>query len=330
MLMFTATAVANPNIALIKFWGYSSPALRLPANGSISMNLGALEARTTVSFDSALNADSFLLNGIPAPEPARLRVSNFLDNVRRLAHSRESARVESTLNFPISTGLASSAAGFAALTLAACAAAGLSLSETALSRLARLGSGSACRSVPGGYVEWQIGRGDQDSYAISIASQDYWQLMDCVAIVQTEPKLVSSTEGHLLAVTSPLQAARVADAPHRLDRCRRAIRTRDFDALAAVTELDSNMMHAVMMTSTPPLFYWTSESLALMKSVPTWRAQGIPVCYTLDAGPNVHLLTQPDAVETLTGRINEVAGVQQVIVSPTGGPARLLNALYSK
>lgn len=330
MFMFTATAVANPNIALIKFWGYSSPSLRLPANGSISMNLGALEAQTTVSFDPSLNADSLLLNGFTAPEPARLRVSSFLDNVRRLAHSQLFARVESTLNFPMSAGLASSAAGFAALSLAACAAAGLSLSETALSRLARLGSGSACRSVPGGFVEWQIGRGDQDSFAVSIAPQEHWALVDCVAVVQTEQKSVSSTEGHLLAVTSPLQAARVADAPHRLDRCRRAIRTHDFDALAAVTELDSNLMHAVMMTSTPPLFYWTAESITLMKKVPVWRAQGIPVFYTVDAGPNVHLLTQPDYVETLTKMVNDIPGIQQIIVSPPGGPARLLNAIYRK
>ena len=131
---------------------------------------------------------------------------------------------------------------------------------------------------------------DETSYAYSIAPADYWDLVDCVAVISRVHKPTGSTEGHALADTSPLQAARLADAPRRLDLCRQAILERDFEALAQVVELDSNMMHAVMMTSSPPLVYWQPATLAIMHAVSTWRQQGLPACYTNDAGPNVHVL----------------------------------------
>ncbi len=208
------------------------------------------------------------------------------------------AIVESQNNFPTGTGIASSASGFAALGLAASSAAGLKLDEKALSRLARLGSGSACRSIPGGFVEWQAGTNDDDSFGYSIAPPEtHWDLVDCIALVSQEEKTVSSSLGHSLAPTSLYQPARVADAPRRLEFCRDAIRMRDFDALAAVVELDSNLMHAVMMTSTPPLFYWQPTTLTIMQEVRSMRKTGIPVCYSIDAGPNVHVLCTGDVAE---------------------------------
>ena len=126
------------------------------------------------------------------------------------------ARVESQNNFPTGAGLASSASGFAALSLAASQAAGLELDEKDLSRLARTGSGSACRSIPGGFVEWQAGSNDEDSYAYSIAPPNHWDIVDCVALVSQDEKTVSSTSGHSLASTSILQPSRLADAPRRL------------------------------------------------------------------------------------------------------------------
>ena len=150
--------------------------------------------------------------------------------------------------------------------MAASTAAGLNLSEAELSRLARRGSGSASRSIPGGFVELQAGATDADSYSFSIAPPEHWDLVDCVVIVSAGHKKTGSTEGHALAETSPLQVARVADAPRRLDLCRRAILERDFEAFASIVELDSDMMHAVMMTSTPGLFYWQSASITVMGS----------------------------------------------------------------
>lgn len=321
--MQTVTALANPNIAFIKYWGNRDAALRLPVNGSISMNLGGLFARTTVIFDLDLPSDSLILNGQPQSGAPLERVSRFLDHIRALAGSRAFAQVISENNFPTGAGIASSAAAFSALSVAGARAAGLELSEPELSRLARLGSGSACRSIPDGFAEWQMGSGDTDSYAVSIAPSTYWDLVDCIAVVQAVHKPVGSTEGHNLAGTSPLQAARVAGAPRRLDDCRAAIHACDFSALAAVTELDSNLMHAVMMTSHPPLFYWEPASLAIMKTVREWRAQGKPVCYTLDAGPNVHVITEADTVPWVEAELSAMPGVSYVLMAHPGGPARI-------
>lgn len=288
------------------------------------MNLAGLETKTHARFDADLTSDSLILNGKTAPEAALARAKTMLDRIREMAGISIPAEVVSENNFPTGTGIASSASAFAALAVAASAAAGLQLDEIELSRLARTGSGSASRSVPGGFVEWQGGSTHQDSFAFSIASPEYWTLVDCVTIVSTEHKPTGSTEGHALADTSPLQAARVADAPRRLDICRRAIRTRDFATLADIVELDSNMMHSVMMTSNPRLIYWQSATLAVMDAVQRWRAEGLPVCYTIDAGPNVHVLCEVAYQQPVEKRLLELPGVLQVLSATPGGPARLL------
>ncbi len=321
--MNTATAVAHPNIALIKYWGDVDPLLHIPASGSISMVLGGLTTQTSVTFDAGLTADELILNGENLTGNSLERVSHLLDRVRRMAGIVTFAKVVSENDFPLSAGIASSASGFAALSLAASRAAGFSLDEPALSRLARTGSGSACRSIPGGYVEWQAGTTDQDSYAISIAPPEHWDLADCITVVSQAEKPHSSLAGHALAGTSPLQAARLAGASSRLDVCRRAILERDFEALAQVVELDSNLMHAVMLTSQPPLLYWLPATLTVMHAVVEWRAAGLPVCYTIDAGPNVHVLCSGHASQDICQRLNALPGVIQVIVAHPGGPAQV-------
>lgn len=318
-----ATAIAAPNLAFIKYWGNRDHALRIPSNGSISMNLAGLETKTLVRFEENLPTDSLTLNGTPATDVALARAKKMLDRVREMAGISTPAEVVSENNFPTGTGIASSASAFAALAVASASAAGLDLDEADLSRLARTGSGSACRSVPGGFVEWQAGSNHMDSFAFTIASPEYWTLVDCVTIISTEHKPTGSTEGHALADTSPLQAARLADAPRRLDICRRAIRTRDFETFAEIVELDSNMMHSVMMTSTPRLMYWQAASLAVMTAVQQWRAEGIPVCFTLDAGPNVHVLCEVAYQKQVEARLQEIPGVLQVLSATPGGPARL-------
>ncbi len=323
--MKQATAIAHPNIAFIKYWGNRDSNLRIPENGSISMNLAELFVKTTVSFGNDEQEDSLILNGAPADIHALQRVSRFLDLIRNLAGIPERAKVISENNFPTGAGIASSAAAFAALALAATAAVGLHLSERELSCLARKGSGSACRSIPGGFVEWLPGQSDEDSYAVSIAPAEYWALTDCIAILSTHHKPVGSTEGHALASTSPLQSARVADTPRRLDVVRRAILERDFHTLAEMIEHDSNLMHAVMMTSTPPLFYWEPVSLTIMKAVREWRASGLPCGYTLDAGPNVHVLCPSEFAREVSNRLKTIPGVQTVLQARVGGPARLMD-----
>ena len=137
-------------------------------------------------------------------------------------------------------------------------------------------------------------------------------------------KKTGSTEGHALAATSPLQAARVADAPRRLDLCRCAVLDRNFDALSLVVELDSDMMHAVMMTSSPSLYYWQPASLAVMQVVRAWRGEGIPACYTVDAGANVHVLCPEKEAAEVSGRLRTVAGVTNVLTASVGGPAKVV------
>jgi diphosphomevalonate decarboxylase len=179
--------------------------------------------------------------------------------------------------------------------------------------------------VPGGYVEWVMGSGDADSVAASIAPPEHWALVDLVAIVQAGPKSIGSTEGHALAGESPFQAARVHDAPRRLAICRRAIMERDFSSLAEIVEQDSNLMHAVMMTAVTPLFYWEPASLRLMKLIPGWRREGLPACYTLDAGPNVHVLCPADSAGEVLRRLERVPGVRSILRAGPGGAAHCVS-----
>jgi diphosphomevalonate decarboxylase len=322
--MTSATAIASPNIAFIKYWGNRDQLLRIPSTGSISMNLESLYTRTQVRFEPSLEVDSLILNGAEIHGPAQERVSQFLDILRAMAGISAGARIESENNFPTGSGIASSAAAFAALALASSAAAGLNLNERELSRLARRGSGSACRPVPGGYVEWQAGEDDASSYAYSIAPPDHWDLVDIIAIISKTHKPTGSTEGHALAHSSPLQAARVSDTPRRLNLCRQAILSRDFEAFAEVVELDSNLMHAVMMTSQPRLLYWLPTTVEVMQAVIDWRRDGLPVCYTIDAGPNVQVLCTNSVAAQVIERIKAIPEVEIVLSARPGGPARVI------
>ncbi len=326
MSALTATASAPPNIALIKYWGNRDDAQRLPASPSISFNLAELQTRTTVTWRKDLAADSVKVNGALASGPALERVVHHLDHVRRLAAYQGYAQVDSESNFPIGTGIASSAAAFAALSLAATAALGLELTERELSALARLGSGSAARSIPGGFVAWYTGDCHEDSYAETFASVEHWPLIDLVAVVSRTHKKTGSTSGHAIAATSPLQAARIATAQARFDRCKAAIQARDFQELAEVVELDNNVMHAVMMTGRPPLLYWQPETLRLIHQVREWRERdGRHVCYTIDAGPNVHVIATPEAAEAIEANLRGVPGVLEVRQATAGGKAQLVN-----
>lgn len=322
--MTTATAQANPNIAFIKYWGNRNNTLRLPMNGSISMNLDGLTTRTTVRFQPSLPFDELSINGHEVTGAGLSRVSYILDILRGMADINERAEVITENNFPSGAGIASSASAFAALALAGSKAAGLDLTEGELSRLARRGSGSASRSIPSGFVEWQAGTTDEDSFAFSIAEPDHWQIVDFIAIVSASHKKTGSTEGHAIAPTSPLQAARVADAPRRLEMCRNAILNRDFNLFASIVEHDSDMMHAVMMTSTPALHYWKPASLAVMNAVREWRADGLPVCYTVDAGANVHVICPEPEAHAVDKKVREIKGVENVLVARAGGAAKIV------
>lgn len=321
----SAAARAYTNIAFIKYWGNADDALRLPASGSLSMNLAGLHTTTVLRWSEDLIGDSLTINDQIAQPHALRRTSAHLDVMRERLGIRHRAEIRSSNNFPMGTGIASSASAFAALTLAATAALGVELSQRELSALARRGSGSAARSIPPGFVEWFTGASHDSSYAETIAGPDHWDLVDVVAVVSREHKRVDSTAGHATAASSVLQSARLQTVEDRLRMAKGAILRRNFEQLAAVVEEDSNLMHAIMMTSRPALFYWQPASLAIMQAVRRWRERdGLEVCYTLDAGPNVHCICASSDAQVVKSRLKAIDGVNDVLYSEAGPGAHLI------
>ncbi len=332
-MTMSATAAAHPNLALVKYWGRSDPALNIPANGSISVNLSGATTITSVAFDPALREDVVSVNGSPADVVAYRRVVAHLDRLRAMAGAMTRARVASTNDFPMAVGIASSASAFASLSLAASRALGLDLTSRQVSILARKGSGSACRSVPDGFVEWLRGHDDESSYAISLAKRDYWDLRILTIIISAEPKLISSLDGHRAARTSPFYAARLETIHQTLDTVRSALLARDFEALGMAAEREAMSLHAIAMTSRPEGYPWMSgiyymapETMRLIQAVQRWRAEGLAVYATLDAGPSLHLLCQAEDQERVARAVAALDGVPSaVLVSRPGRGAWLIN-----
>ncbi|MFZ4828355.1 MAG: diphosphomevalonate decarboxylase [Phototrophicaceae bacterium] len=317
----TAHTRAFSNIAFIKYWGNHDHRLRLPVSSSISMNLSGLYSETVVEWGTHLEQDSLVLNGQVATPEALSRIVIYLDLVRELYGFDGFFSVSSSNTFPTGAGIASSASGFGALAYAVNQAVGLQLTERELSTLARLGSGSASRSIPAGFVQWHQGYDHASSYAETIAPVDHWELVDVIAIISKGHKAIGSTEGHGLASTSVLQQGRLQDSEGRFERCKQSLLSRDFDSFSEVVEYDSNLMHAVMMTSNPPLFYWQPGSIEVMHQIRQWRKEGIGVCFTLDAGPNVHCICLSNDAPQVQSRLRELEGVIDVLVATPAGAA---------
>ena len=321
-----ATAIAGSNIAFVKYWGNLDDDLNIPMNGSISMTLDAAHTITTVEFHPDLAADQLTINGRLAGRQAEDRASAHLDRIRHLAGKNWPARIISNNSFPTGAGIASSASGFAALTLAATRALGLNLSTSELSRLARLGSGSASRSIDGGFVEWQPGGRHEDSYAVPLAPADHWDLVDIIAIISREHKQVGSATGHPLAHTSPFYQARLGAVQVTLQRVRRAIKERDFTTLGELIEEEAISLHVAAMTSKPSVLYWQPGTIALIHALRRWRAEGGPIGYfTMDAGPNVHVIARRHDAATLQEKILAVEGVQETLLCGVGPGARIMD-----
>ncbi len=315
-----ATAKAGSNIAFVKFWGEMDPTLHLPLNSSLSMTLDQAYSIVTVEFSPHYAQDEVDLEGVQAEGPRRERVVRFLDYLRALARVSLPARVAARTTFPVATGLASSASLFAALTVAGLAALGLSRDERTMSTIARLGSGSAARSMFGGWVEWVAGGRHEDSYAQPLKPPDWWPITDILVIVSSEPKEVSSVAGHGMAASSPCQTVRLSRVPEHLALARTAIETRDLGLLGRVAEEEGLLLHAVAMTGTPPVLYWLPATVGVIRRVLDWRREGLPVYYTLDAGPNIHVLTPPEYTAQIAAGLCRVEGVDHTMVCQPGGP----------
>ncbi len=317
---YAVTAEAGANIAFVKYWGNRRQGKNLPLNPSISMTLASCVTRTTVELSETAGQDHIILGETSPGEKARHRIEAFLDQVRTLAAREERARVFSTNSFPGGCGIASSASGFAALAVAATVAYGLNLKARDLTRAARLGSGSAARSILGGFVELKPGARHEDAYAVQLEPESHWpELRDLIVIVSEQEKEVSSAEGHRIAHTSEMLAGRLDAIPSRAERIRQAIEQRDLARLGEAAEEDALSMHAVMMTSTPPLLYWHPGTLDVIRLVWTMRKENVKAYFTIDAGPNVHVLTTEEHLTEVEGRIRRRLGFQTIADRPGPG-----------
>ncbi len=327
----SATFEARPNIALVKYWGVRDRTRALPYNSSLSVTLDRLRTRTRVRFDPKLGSDRVVLNGQEASGGPRDGVVRFLDRVREASGERSAAEVVSDNNFPTASGMASSASGFAALAGAASRAAGLRLSPRALSQLARFGSGSASRSVFGGFVEWRAGtRADgADCYARPLYGPGHWpELVDLVVLVRGAPvKEVRSQEAMQWTVaTSPEYARRLSELPRRLAAIRSAIARRDPDRLFPRVMEECDSFRSVCETTRPSLDYLTVTSRAVLTEVRAFnRERGRPrAAYTHDAGAHVHVFTLRREAGRLRARLARVPGVESLTLLRPGPAARPL------
>ncbi|MAG08385.1 diphosphomevalonate decarboxylase [Candidatus Woesearchaeota archaeon] len=319
----TATVEANSNIALIKYWGKRDKKLNLPMNSSFSWTLDdQVKTTTQVSFSEDYKEDELYLDGKKQEGKKAEKVSKHLDLIRDMAETNLKARVVSSNSFPMGTGIASSASGFAALTAAACKALDLNLDYQALSALARRGSGSAARSFYSGFVEWKRGEkpDGSDSYGIQYKDGSYWsELRDIIVIVEQSEKSVSSRDGMNLTVeTSSLYKERVKRIDEKIERIKRSIDNKDKESLFQIIMEDSDDLHSTMLDTTPSLDYLNETSQRIKAYVKQFNEGSIKAGYTFDAGPNAHIITTSDQVDDIVNALEKIEGIKRVIVSGYG------------
>jgi diphosphomevalonate decarboxylase len=317
-----ATAIAQPNIALIKYWGKRDLARNLPAVGSISITLDALHTEVSVDLNGDYAVDTLFVNG--AEDGQRLaRMSACLDTV--VGKQRPFARIETRSNFPIAAGLASSASAFAAATVAAAEAAELTLDTQALARLAGRASGSAARSLFGGFAEL---KNCADAIRLSsLCDEQAWPLNVVVAITETGPKATGSTEAmEISRKTSPFYGAWIERQEDDLAMARAAIEERNFPALAAIAEHNCLKMHSVMWASRPPIVFWNAATMRCLQTVRRLQQEGCRVFFTIDAGPQVKAVCQPQDMPAVQDALAATPGVQQIMTTGLGPGAKVVSA----
>jgi diphosphomevalonate decarboxylase len=315
------TARAYANIALCKYWGKLKAEGNLPATPSISLALDVLRTDTKVSRIDG-NSDQFQIDKKPADESTRKRLALYLNLWRDRKLIDGYFSVESQNHFPTASGLASSASGFAALTMALSDFARQKLSKMDLSRLARRGSGSAARSIPGGLARLPVGS-DPAATQIIPASKIPWGMV--VAIVESAQKEISSREGMRLSnQNSPYYKAWLTQAKQDYSNMLDAIKRMDFGRIGSLCEANTLAMHACMIATRPSLLYWTKTTVEIIRIVDEWREDGLDIYFTIDAGPHVLLLCKPDDLESITAEVKRINGVAQAIAGRPAGGAKII------
>jgi diphosphomevalonate decarboxylase len=322
--MNQATARAGANIALVKYWGKRDTRLNLPAAGSLSITLAGLETVTRLTVDPELSADCLSLDGREQPSE---RVAAVLDLLRRRSGQRGYCRVESRNNFPTGAGLASSASGFAALVVAGARVFDYDAPAAELSELARHGSGSAARSIFGGFVVMDPGASADGSDAVArpLLAPGDWPLEVVVAVTDRAAKGIASRQGmNRTTETSPYHRAWVDSVPADLRGAEAAVAERDFEALAEVAEHSALKMHGSMLAARPGLVYWNPATVACIHRIRSLRAAGTGVFFTIDAGPQVKAVCRPDEAEAVADALRAIDGVSDVVRSPLGPGAEAI------
>lgn len=309
------TAIAHPNVALVKYWGKRDGRDNRPATPSLSITLAGLCTRTTVTADPQLTADRVVLDGKVVDDP---KINAALGRLKRRARKPANLLVETANDFPTAAGLASSASGFAALVTAVDAALDLGMTHAERADEARRASASAARSLVGGFVTLI------DDQPVQLATASDWPLACVVAVCAEGPKAVSSGDGMRASrATSPFYPAWV-EASHRdFETACRAVRERDFAALADIAEANCLAMHAVMLSTRPALIYWNDVTIAVMHRIRALRAEGVPVLFTIDAGPQVKAVCLPDSKQRVEDEIRSIRGVSRTIAAHLGEGAHI-------
>lgn len=317
------SAIAHPNVALVKYWGKRPARGNLPAMGSLSLTLGFLATRTTVRFDQAGGQDALTLNGRRNSRDLE-RVRDCLAPLRRPAGAPGPATVDSRNDFPTGAGLASSASGMAALALAGASALGLAEDLGLVARAAMAGSGSAPRSLHGGVVTLSID--SQGTWSCrSLLAPEEWPLKIAVAVTQAGLKQTDSRSGmELTRRTSPFYKAWLGSQKADLEDARRAVEQRDFGRLAELSEGNCLRMHATAMGASPPLVYFNGATVECMHRVKALARDGRAAFFTVDAGPQVKAVCLPDALDDVCDALGRVPGVRQVLSGDLGEGARLV------
>jgi diphosphomevalonate decarboxylase len=331
-LPLSVTARSGTNIALVKYWGKRDKALNLPATGSLSLTLADFGSETRVRFapdaEASVGGDRITLDGEPAQGKFADRVHRFLDLIRGLARVGLPAEVQTRNTVPTAAGLASSASGFAALALAASRAAGLNLTPSELSALARQGSGSAARSIFGGFVEMAAGEDPEggDAVAHQILPADAWDVRLLVAMTSQGSKAIGSGEAmERTAQTSPYYAGWLQAVAQDLPAARQAVAAKDLPTLGQVAERSALRMHACAMAADPAIIYWNPITLAVMETVRRLRASGTQAFFTIDAGPHVKVLCATSDCKTVEHALAATPGVLRTLVLAPGPGAQVIS-----
>lgn len=329
--MMKSSALSHPNIALIKYWGRdpTQPShLNIPTNDSISMTKETIKTtssnielitHTTIKFAEKFDEDSGFLksenNLIPFDKIQMKRIKKVVDPLRELADITLNFKMISENKFPTAAGLASSASAFAAIATCTNSALNLNLNKEELSTYARLGSGSAARSIHGGFVRWNKGYSHETSYAEQLCKCNEFDIAAVIAVISRGEKEVSSDVGISFSDTSAFNPIRVKESQKQAKKIANAIKNDDFNTVGKIAEKNCLYMHSVMMTSQPPLIYWNPDTLKVIKTITSKRKRGETEFYfTVDAGPNIHCLCRVEDINKAQNMLREIGIPERNIV----------------